>query len=237
MKNLGIAILLVSITVLFTACEKVVGDGPVVTENRNKTGFSGIDLMVSGNVYYTQSPEYKVEVRAQQNILEVLETYVSNGNLVIKYENDVRVRRHEDITIYISTPDMNSLRVSGSGNINTTNPINTSSMEMDISGSGNIAITNLTTNYVDANISGSGSINVQGGTATEEKLKISGSGNMDLQHVAAKTANTTTSGSGDTHVQVSERLNVTISGSGSVYYLGQPVINASISGSGKVRQQ
>lgn len=237
MKNLRTAFLLLGMVSVFTSCEKVVGEGPVVTETRNRGGFSGVDLRVSGNVYYTQDADYKLEVRAQQNVLDVLETYVSDNKLVIKYENDVHVRRHEDITIYVSAPDLNSLRVSGSGNITSTGPINANSLEMDVSGSGNIAITDLITNYVEANISGSGNIKVQGGTVTEEKLKISGSGNIDMSGVAAKTANTTTSGSGDTRIHVSERLNVTISGSGSVYYTGQPVINVNISGSGRVRQQ
>ncbi len=236
MKNLRTAFLGMGLAFLFASCEKVVGEGPVVTENRTKGEFSGIDLRVSGNVYYTQSPEYKIEVSAQQNILDVLETYVSNNKLVIKYENDVRVRRHEDITVNISAPDLNSLRVSGSGNISTTGMLKPNSMDMDVSGSGNINVANITTNYIEANISGSGNIKVQNGTAAEEKLKISGSGNLDLMNVAAKTATTTTSGSGDTKVKVSERLNVTISGSGSVYYIGQPAINTSISGSGKVRQ-
>jgi hypothetical protein len=234
MKKLLFTVLVIYAAILFSSCEKVVGDGPVRTETRNETNFSGIDLRVSGNVYYKVDAVYKVEITAQQNIIDVTETYVSNNKLVIKFKNDVRVRSHEDIIVMISGPQLNSIRVSGSGNITTTGNINTNTMDLDISGSGNINMQQLTAAYFDANISGSGNISVDNGSATEERLKISGSGNIDLQNVLASKATTTTSGSGDMWLNVSKNLDVTISGSGSVRYKGNPIINTSISGSGKV---
>jgi hypothetical protein len=236
MKKVLPLFILIGMMVIFASCEKVVGEGPVVTETRNISNFSGVDLRVSGNVYFTQSPDFKVEVRAQQNILGVLETYVANNKLVIRFDNDVIVRRHENVTVNISAPDLNSLRVSGSGDVMTTGPLHPSSMEIDISGSGSITVNELETDYLDATISGSGDIKIINGSANEEKLRISGSGDMDLANVLAESVTTTTSGSGDIRVHVTERLSVTISGSGSVFYRGQPVIDTRISGSGKVRQ-
>jgi len=234
MKKLPVILFLLCLGFFVTSCEKVVGDGPVRTETRTTNNFSGIDLRISGNVYYKPDAAYKVEIAAQQNILDVIETYVSNGKLVIKFKNDVRVRAHESIVVTLSGPQMNSLRVSGSGNITTTGLINTTNMDIDISGSGNVDVQNITASFLDANISGSGNISIDGGTITEEKLKISGSGNIDLQDVESTKANTTTSGSGDMWISVSKNLDVTISGSGSVRYKGNPIINTSISGSGKV---
>jgi Putative auto-transporter adhesin, head GIN domain len=235
MKSVLSLFLLAAMIVVFASCEKVIGEGPMVTETRNINNFSGISLQISGQVNYTQSPDYKVEVRAQQNLLGYLETYVSNNRLVIRFDNDVRVRTHEDIVVNISAPNLNSLRVSGSGDIIANGSLTPGSMDIDISGSGNITVSNLETNFLESNISGSGDIKVINGSATEEKLKISGSGGMDLTNVIAKTINTTTSGSGDIRVHATDRLNVTISGSGSVYYKGQPTISTRISGSGDVR--
>lgn len=206
-------------------------------ETRNVTNFSGIDLRMGADVNFTKAPEYKVEVRAQDEILRVLETYVSNDRLVIKFDRDIRVRLHDGVTVNVSGPNLNSLRVSGSGDINCTGAFNPANIEMDVSGSGDITVSDLTTNLLDAAISGSGDIKVLQGAANDAKLKISGSGSFDLAGVAAKTANVRTSGSGNTRLKVSDRLDVNIAGSGSVYYTGNPVINASISGSGKVRQQ
>lgn len=220
---------------LFAAsCEKVVGEGPVVTENRTATSFDELDLRMSGNVYFTRDTAYKLQVSGQQNILSKLETYVTNGKLVLKFKENARIRTHEEVTIQVSGPDLNAVRVSGSGSVTTTNAVTPGNMDLDISGSGSITLAGITSASVSTSISGSGNIRILNGTITEEKIKISGSGNADLSAVLASKASTTTSGSGDIRLQVSDVLDVTISGSGSVHYKGNPAIDARISGSGKV---
>lgn len=233
MKQLSLMLLCATI-IAFTACEKVNGDGPVITENRATGNFTGLDVRIDADVQVTQSPAYKVDVSAQQNILDVLETYVSNNRLVIKFRNNINVRSHRHITIVVSAPVINSLRLSGSGNLETSGALTPADFDMTLSGSGNMRIQQLNTGNIEAFLSGSGSILVEGGTANEEKLTISGSGSMDLSSVAAVKASTITSGSGNIRLNASQKLNVTISGSGNVYYKGNPVINTTISGSGKV---
>jgi hypothetical protein len=237
MKKYLMAAAGLAMTLAFSSCKKVIGDGPMRTEMRNVTNFSGIDLRMGADVNFQQAPDYKVEVRAQDEVLRVLETYVSNDRLVIKFDKDIRVRLHDGVTVNVSGPNLNSLRVSSSGDINATGTFEATNVEMDISGSGDITMSDLTANMLDAAISGSGDIKVLQGAIDEEKLRISGSGSIHVAGVAAKTANTRTNGSGSIRLKVSDRLDVNISGSGSVYYTGNPVINASISGSGKVRQQ
>ncbi|HET7899401.1 MAG TPA: head GIN domain-containing protein [Flavisolibacter sp.] len=233
MRKISLAFVIVS-SLLFVSCRKVTGDGPVVSETRPVPDFTGIDQRVGATVYYTQSPNYKVEVSAQQNILDVLQTYVSNNKLVVKFKDGVQVRSHESIRVEVAAPQVNSVHMSGSGNLYITGPFTPGSLDLAISGSGDMNITELNTGFLEAVISGSGNIRISKGSAGEEKLKISGSGNMNLENITAARVTTTTSGSGDTKVTATETLDVTISGSGSVYYNGSPRINASISGSGKV---
>jgi hypothetical protein len=233
MKKFSVLIVTAFSLFLFS-CRKTTGEGPVVNETRSVAAFAGIDQRVSASVYYTPSPDVRVEVSAQQNILDVLQTYVSNNKLVIKFRDGVRVHSHEAIRVEVSAPAVNSLRISGSGNLYVNGPFTPGTLEMDISGSGDMVLAELTTGYLDANISGSGNIRVSQGTATEERLKISGSGNLALENVTAARVTTNTSGSGTTRVTATQSLNVTISGSGSVFYRGAPQINLSVSGSGKV---
>ena len=235
MKKLSLILFAVT-PLIFASCYKdvITGDGAVITQSRGINNFAGIDLRISGDVYFKQDSVYKVEISAQQNILDVTETFVSDNRLVIRFKNNVRVKSHDPIRVVVSGPSFTSLRISGSGNITGIGPLKPASMELDISGSGNIGLAELNSGFLDADISGSGDVNVGTGAATEEKLRISGSGSIDLSGVTATTVNTRTSGSGDVRVIVSKQLDVNISGSGSVYYKGNPVINTSISGSGKV---
>src|SRR5262245_45015955 len=105
MKNLlEVALVLMSALIIFPSCEKVVGEGPLVTQTRTVSNFSGVSSEMSGKVNFAIAPEFKVEITAQQNILDVLNTNVSNGVLHIDFKNNVRVREHEDLLINITAP-------------------------------------------------------------------------------------------------------------------------------------
>ena len=237
MKTLSKLFILAVLLTGFASCEKIVGEGPVITENRATGNFSSVASAISAHVYYKQDPDYKVEVAAQQNILNVLETHIVGNELVIKFRNDVRVGSHERITVHVSSPTISGLRLSGSGNIIASDSISSDNMNLTISGSGSISLHSLKATSLDANISGSGDISVLSGQLHTGKFRISGSGNINAINVPAYSVNTTTSGSGKISVNVSHDLDVTISGSGSVVYKGTPEINTHISGSGKIVHQ
>lgn len=233
-RILSFSSVVIASSLFFSACTKVVGEGPVRTENRAAENFSGIDMRISGNVYYTQGSTYKLEVTAQQNILDVIETPVINNQLVIRIKNDVVIRRYDDIVVRVTAPMVSDLRISGSGNVQADKVSGSNNTALVVSGSGNMDIGNLTGNHLDATISGSGNVYVRGGQVATETLKVSGSGDIDVVNVTAKTVNSSTSGSGSMRVNATQNLDVTISGSGSVFYTGNPAINTHISGSGRI---
>lgn len=230
-----ISILLLGLMALaFTSCEKVRGEGPVVTENRDVSSFSGIDLRCEADLYYRNAPDYSVEISGQQNVLDVVETYTSEGRLVIRYRGDVRMRSHERLHIQVTAPSVTKLHVRGSGEIMTSGPLSPSRIDMDVDGSGSIRVSELAANHIDAEVVGSGNIRVANGSASDVETLVSGSGDIDLAGVQAGEATTVTSGSGDTRLHVADRLKSTISGSGDVFYRGNPTIETHISGSGRV---
>jgi len=219
-----------------SSCKKVVGEGDLQTETRNIADFSGVSASIGGKIYYKIDPVYKVEITAQRNILDVIQATKSNGHLLLKVKDGVRIKSNEEITVNISAPRADYLHLSGTGDLAIIGNIISTNLDMGISGTGNITVQSVTvTDKIDANISGSGNINVQSGVARNEDLRISGSGKLFIDGVVAEKAKTTISGSGDIQINVSQTLDATISGSGSVYYRGHPLISTSISGSGKVK--
>ena len=219
-----------------SSCKKVIGEGDLQTETRNITDFSGVSASIGGKIYYKIDPVYKVEIIAQRNILDVIQATKSNGHLILKIKDGVRVKSNEEITVNISAPTADYLHLSGTGDLAVIGNINTLNLDMDISGTGNITVQSATvTDKINANISGTGDITIQSGVAKNEDLRISGSGKLFIDGVIAEKATTTISGSGDMQVNLSQALDATISGSGSVYYRGHPLISTSISGSGKVK--
>jgi Putative auto-transporter adhesin, head GIN domain len=231
-----ITMLLAAATMLnFSSCKKVRGEGPVETENRAINNFSGICTNIEGKVYFTQSPNYKVEIKAQRNIIDIIEAYKSGNDLILRFKNSIYVSKSTDIVISISAPALENLQLSGSGNVYMQGNFTAPHFSMAVSGSGNLFADNLQiSNTLTAKVSGSGNIKVVNGQTKKNDVSISGSGDIDLLGLKADDAVIRVSGSGNTKIYASQTLNATISGSGKVYYSGNPVITTHISGSGKV---
>ncbi len=220
---------------VFQSCSKIDGEGPVVTETRTTGNFSAISMDISGELYYTEGAVYKVEIKAQQNILNEIDVLVSGGTLKIKTKkNNVHLKPDEVIVVNVTAPAVNGLSVGGSGNIHAENAFQPASLSLNISGSGGIQLKNVVTPSVDATISGSGNIFIAAGDIAAQTLRISGSGSIDLLGVTGKTASADVSGSGNIKVFASQTLQAKISGSGNVYYKGTPAVTSQVSGSGSV---
>jgi hypothetical protein len=220
---------------IFSSCEKIVGEGPLVTETRTATQFQGLSVSVPADAYFTQSPDYSVTLEAQQNILDEIETVVSDNVLKIRFRHsNVDIRTSQGITIHVTGPTARILEMNGSGNLMITGKIDPTELDVNVSGSGNVDIGEIETNRIEAVISGSGRINVEAGAANSEKITISGSGDADLAEIIVKDAEALISGSGSMKIHATETLKAKISGSGTVYYKGSPDIHSTISGSGSV---
>jgi len=232
-KNILVAVAAVAF-VSFQSCNKTKGDGPSITKNYALTGFSSVDAGLDGEVYYTQDSVYKVEIYAQSNIHDQIETPIVGGELRLQFKKFLKVGKHNRIITYIHSPNITALRINGSGSMFVNQPILSGNMSLKVNGSGSINVVSYTGTTLSADISGSGRITVNGGTVGNSNLQISGSGDIDMLNIEAGSVTTNTSGSGNTTVKVVNALDVRISGSGNVYYRGNPSVNANISGSGKV---
>jgi hypothetical protein len=267
MKSVFLKYLLIItiVPIAFSSCKKDgwpcrKGSGPIQTELRNVTDFAAVDNQTEANIYITQGSEYEVKVVAQQNMLEEIRTEISGNELQIYSEHCLG--KHDPINVYITTPTLYGLRISGSGYAETTNKISTSSLDLVVSGSGllqvkdsifatNVNITVSGSGKIDfigqavsaeAVISGSGNITMFGqGTSYDTtegsslNLTISGSGYLSAFNYPVNTCHFTMSGSGNAEVNVNKLLEGTLSGSGSLFYKGNPpIVNVQISGSGVI---
>jgi len=219
-----------------TACDKddrcVRGEGDIKTKTVTLSDFKGIDLRLPGNVEIINSTTSKIEIQARENIIDLIRTDIFSGNLRLDMDNRCTKGR-TDMSFKVYTPELDYLRVAGSGSINSQDEFPQRNWTLRIEGSGDIDA-RINGDRAEASISGSGSMRLIGNT-NDFITKISGSGNIHAYDVIAKTLSATISGSGNIESSVTESLSATISGSGNIRYKGQPsVTNVSISGSGKL---
>jgi hypothetical protein len=235
MKRIQALAGIVAAVIIFQSCQKLIGEGPVVTETRTTPNFSGVELKVPGKLYYIKGATYKIELQSQQNILDEVETIMSGNDLQIRFRhNNTNLKSGEDLIIKITAPAVSKLEVHGSGYLESQAFFNPVSLHLAVNGSGSIRIPDAETNFLHAEISGSGKINMVEGISGNQSLKISGSGDMDFGNFIAKKTTARITGSGNIKVNSAETLDVNISGSGSVRYRGNPAVTSSVSGSGSV---
>lgn len=208
-------------------------------QNRKVDPFSEISLRISAKVHLEQGAKQNLEIVAKSSTLDEIITEVKDGKLIIRFPNKDyfwKTFQPGEITIYITTPEINGLGVSGSGDIIAENAIKTKILDLGVSGSGNIRLSELSAERVKSTISGSGDIILTGKEAAQDlSVAISGSGNFKGMNFSADDVSVKISGSGNVDVEANKNLFVRLAGSGNVTYKGRPMIDQSIAGSGKVR--
>lgn len=234
-SSLAAALLIFTITAC--AQDRVTGSKNYITKQVSVGSFEGIKLPGSPNVIYTQKPGApSVEIYAPDNIVPLLETYVENGNLIIRYKKNTTIRNSGKVEVRVSAPVIKQLAISGSGDITLKNGLTTSgNLNIRISGSGNINGDNVRCNALSAKISGSGDIGLKGVEATRADMHISGSGNMNIAGKCID-AEYGISGSGDINGANLKANNVLahISGSGAIKCYATQSLRGKVSGSGDV---
>jgi hypothetical protein len=227
------AFLLFLLALVMVSCDCITGEGDIVTEQRQVSGFDRIRLGINAKVILDQDSSFSLRVDAQPNILDIMETTVEGNVLNINYGVNC-VLNSKDITLYLSMPELRGVDVSGSGDVICMKGFRVIDLELGISGSGEIMM-ELDAENIQSRISGSGEIDI-GGKAKSHSIGISGSGTVYAYNLRTNATRARISGSGDARVFALDKLNASISGSGSVLYKGEPVVESHVSGSGSVKR-
>lgn len=211
--------------------ERIEGNYDLITEERATQEFSQIVSKGSFNVIIIPDSVTRVFVKAESNILPYLYTETNGERMIIGFENGYNIREHYKVEVFLHTPQLNSISLSGSGRVES-GKFYTNDADVNLSGSGNISCAFEAEDF-NATISGSGNLDIEG-SAIHTYLKVSGSGNINAFLMAQQNCRAEISGSGNIKASVSEYLEAWISGSGKVYYQGNPEVITHISGSGNV---
>ena len=210
------------------------GEGDVVKQELKLESFDGVSLGFHGDIYITQGSPQKVEVEAQQNIIDNIKLEVKSGVWRVNFKDNVK--NAKSVKVYITMPELTEAYVSGSGNLESTGKFTgVGHLETGVSGSGNVKL-HVEAQSVDGGISGSGRV-VLKGSANSMDMSISGSGDISAKDFEVGDIDISISGSGNAYVFVNNSLQASISGSGDIRYRGDAAkVKARVSGSGDVRE-
>jgi hypothetical protein len=216
--------------------KKIKGNGNMVRTERSTGDYEGIAVSGFFNVELVAGTEGEVTVHAEENLQEYIITEVERGTLVIKTEKGVNISPssgNREIRIVVPVDEIESVALSGSGDIVGNTLLKSNDFKASMSGSGDIRL-EVECEEISASMSGSGDMNLKGETG-RFNVQISGSGDIEAFGLNAREVDATISGSADINVTANELLKARVSGSGNIRYRGNPAkIDSKSSGSGDI---
>lgn len=237
-RRLALAALLFALPMAALAVDPVVGSGQAQTEVRAVSGFRAVELRGAMNLVLRQGAREGAEVRADHNLLPLIETRVldraGRPTLVIDAKSDVSYSTRIGITVTVDLITLEALTVSGSGDT-VCDRLNAGALSVALSGSGDLKLGRLDAKSLELRLSGSGDAEVAG-TAARVALSISGSAGAELHGLQADRVAVRITGSGDASVHARRELSASITGSGDLAYAGEPAVTSSVRGSGSVKK-
>ncbi|MFH2144032.1 MAG: head GIN domain-containing protein [Bacteroidota bacterium] len=207
------------------------GSGTLITTAPSLPAFNSVIMAAFGTVEITMGASQAVSITVDDNILEHLEYEVDHGILTISPMPDANISNY-DLTVELAMTDLESVTLSGIGNIISTNAIEESSVEANLTGIGNIILT-LNVDQFNSILTGIGNV-IPSGTAARHHCIHSGTGNMSGFDLITDTTSIILSGTGNSQVYVSDYLSINLTGTGSVYYKGRPSMNIVVTGIGNI---
>jgi hypothetical protein len=216
------------------------GSGNAVTETRTASDFQAVAMRGSIDVVIRQGSSEGVQVRADDNIVPLVQTVVEGHGdtrtLRIQFKAGESVRAKTPVVVTVDVVKLTTVSSSGSGDIRIEG-LKTPALTMSISGSSDATLMQLDTEQLSISIAGSGDVQVRG-RAAKLDIAIAGRGDVNASELAAGDVSVSIAGSGDANVTAQKTLSVSIAGSGDVENGGGAMLaKRSIAGSGSVRQR
>jgi hypothetical protein len=190
------------------------GSGTAMTESRDVEAFETIEIGGAFEllVHVDPTAAQRVEISGDDNIVPVVTTTVSGGELDIQIGHGM-VRPKLELRVEVWVPSLTALEASGASDI-TVEGLHGESFELDLSGASETSLR---------------------GAVDRFEVDISGASDLDARELHAKVVELELSGAGDAEVWASDRLDADISGAGNVRYFGETKeVHEDVAGAGSI---
>lgn len=205
MKNFKIIAIALLAPILLSSCVEIQHKTEVTELNTEVSvkDFSGISVAGAMNVVLNQGDKPCVLIKSNnKDILDKIAIYVKDNTLNIetkkKFFGFYDSITWEDIMIYVTTPNIESIELAGSGNITAEKGINADNVNVEVAGSGNVDISNgFTCNLLDIEVAGSGNVSFDQLKANRLRTSIAGSGDVSYNNMEVTNVSSEIAGSGN----------------------------------------
>ncbi len=236
MKTLSIT-LTVIISLAVSACSfnlGVKGNGKVITQERNVSEkFTEIRGSAGLDIYLIQGNEYKIEVEADENLQQFIETDITNGKLHITTSENIGWSKAKKI--YVTFIEVNTIEASSGADVVGKSMIKSETLSLKSSSGADLEI-EVFSKDISAQTSSGAEIKVAG-KASSLVAKASSGSELDAKDLTVVSCTAEASSGAEIKLNVKEFLDANASSGADIQYVGNPTsVNANKSSSGSVKK-
>ena len=211
------------------------GPAQAATENRAVANFDEVVFAAAGDVRIEQGPRETLTLEAEPAVLRKITAEIHGRRLVIAFAPG-RVETQQPIRMRLAVRSLRAFESRTSGEVSI-GPLNSDALALVLAGSGSIRLDRLANaRSLDVRITGAGDVVVDSGSVKAQKVAISGIGAYSAPRLASERADIGIDGNGEVQLAASTALAVRIAGVGQVRYQGNPAVTRSIQGIGSVEK-
>jgi len=238
MKTIKIILAVVLVSTL-SSCQfdfhsGINGNGNVITEERSVSNdFTEVRGSTGLDVYLTEGTENKIVIEADENLMKLIETNISNGKLTIRSSKNIG--RSKAKKVHVTYISLDNIEASSGADVFGNSVIKSETLSLDCSSGADIEV-EVFANELYAETSSGADIEVSGKTNIFHANASSGS-DLDAKKLQAITCNAKASSGADITVTVKDNLDAKASSGGDIRYYGNPdLANKKQGRSGSIRK-
>ena len=195
----------VGMTSCVMTCNRPIA-GDEIVEWRKHRGFESIEISGSPNVVYTQTDTFGVRLEGPEKMVENMMTEVKDRTLFVYNKGRVDLKvgfinlnwgDRDDVTIYVSSPDLIGVRLNGSGDFVSKNQLDTDEMNIVLRGSGDVSFEDIICDACTTELVGSGDVRIDHLDAKKSTAVLVGSGDINITEANVIDTDLSVRGSGD----------------------------------------
>jgi hypothetical protein len=208
--------------ILSTSCifmtPSINGDGNVVEENRKVGDFDEIKVSRGMNVYISQGEKIKVVVKADENLLDAIETRIEGD--VLKITSNKNIRKATTKKVYVTLPKIKRIKASAGSNVFSQSTLKSKNLRLSGSAGSNMKI-EVDCGKMDVSVSAGSNMMLEG-KASSFLGKASAGSNLKAEGLISKKCQVKTSSGANIWISVKNNLTAQASSGGNIFYYGNP---------------
>ena len=223
-----IAMMLIGLSSLLFSCDnfkQVVPSSSIIGSEYQVGSFSGIKVENAFNVEVTQvTGDEKITVEANSNLLEYIEVFISDNQLVIKIRNGINIKGQSTLRATVSTSQkLNTFSAEGAAKLKLNDTIIGDDIDISISGASYVT-GDIESNQLNVYADGA-SRALLSGLATSIYVNAEGACSIGSFDLSVTDTNLKLEGASQATLSIDGKIRLSASGASSLTYKGQATID------------